>query len=319
MATGTYPSAASTNEVASGVTSQAVFLPEVWANEIYGEMQAMLVARNAVRVMNHRGKKGDVVHIPTPERQSANVKAEHTAVTLINNTEPEQQVSLDQHYEYSKLIEDIASVQGISSMRQWYTEEAAYAISKTIDTDVWAAFSALGTADGVEDYDGAVIGGDGSTAYTGTNESDITDAGIRRMIQTLDDNDMPMSERSILIPPIAKNDIFGIDKFVTQSNVGEVGRGNTIRNGVIGDIYGCSVRVSSQSPTVDTNGRAVAVIHASAVVLIEQVGVRVQAQYKLEHLANLLTADAIWGCKCIKPTAGSGGGQGGVVAIVPST
>ncbi len=302
----------------TGVTPAAVFLPEVWANEIYGEMQAMLVARNAVRVMNHRGKKGDTVHIPTPERQSANAKVEDTAVTLVQNTEPEQQVALNNHFEYSKLIEDIVSVQGLSSMRQWYTDEAAFAISRQVDTDLWACFSALGTADGAEDYDGAVIGGDGSTAYTGTNESDLTDAGIRRMIQTLDDNDMPMSERSLLIPPISKNDIFGIDKFVTQSNVGEVGRANTIRNGVIGDLYGCSVRVSSQSPTVDSNGRAVVCLHASAVVLIEQTGVRVQAQYKLEHLANLLTADAIWGAKCIKPTAGSGGGQGGVVAIVPS-
>ncbi len=319
MATGTYPSAATTNEVASGVTSQAVFLPEVWSNEIYGEMMLNLVARNAVTVMNHRGKKGDVVHIPTPERQSANAKAEHTAVTLINNTEPEQQITLDNHYEYSKLIEDIAAVQGISSMRQWYSQEAAYAISKQIDTDIWAAFSALGTADGVEDNDGAVIGSDGSTAYNGTNEADIADAGIRRMHQTLDDEGMPMTGRTLLIPPISKNDIFGIDKFVTQSNVGEVGRNNSIRNGVIGDIYGASVAVSPQSPVVDTNGRAVVLTHRSAVVLIEQVGVRVQAQYKLEHLANLMTADSIWGAKCIKPTSGSGGGQGGVIAIVPST
>ena len=188
-----------------------------------------------------------------------------------------------------------------------------------MDTDVWAAFSALGTSDGVEDYDGAVIGGDGSTTYNGTNESDITDAGIRRMHQTLDDEGMPMTGRTLLIPPISKNDIFGIDKFVTQSNVGEVGRANSIRNGVIGDLYGASVAVSPQSPVVDTNGRAVALVHRSAVVLIEQVGVRVQAQYKLEHLANLMTADSVWGCKCIKPTSGSGGGQGGVVAIVPST
>ena len=125
MATGTYPSAATTNEVATGNTSQAVFIPEVWSNEIYGEMMLNLVARNAVTVMNHRGKKGDTVHIPTPERQAANAKAEHTAVTLINNTEPEQQVLLDQHYEYSKLIEDLTAVQSISTMRQWYSQEAA--------------------------------------------------------------------------------------------------------------------------------------------------------------------------------------------------
>lgn len=318
MATGTYPSAASTNEVATSSTSQAVFIPEVWSNEIYGEMMAMLVARNAVRVMNHRGKRGDVVHIPTPERQGANAKAEHSAVTLINNTEPEQQVLLNNHYEYSKLIEDIASVQGISTMRQWYTEEAAFAISKTVDSDVWSTFKAFGTSDGVEDADGAVIGSDGSTAWNGSNEAALADAGIRKAIQTLDDEDMPMSERSIMIPPVAKNSIFAIDKFVTQSNVGEVGRANTIRNGIIGDIYGCSVRVSSQSPYLDSAARAVAVLHASAVVLIEQVGVRVQAQYKLEHLANLLTADALWGAKCIKPTSGSGGGQGGVLLAVPA-
>jgi len=318
MATGTYPSAASSNEVAMGVTSQAVFIPEVWANEIYGEMMTSLVVRNAVTIMNHRGKKGDTVHIPTPERQSANAKAEHTAVTLINNTEPEQTISLDQHYEHSRLIEDIAGVQGISSMRNWYTQEAAYSISKKIDQDLQAAFSAFGTADGVEDYDGAVIGSDGSTAFSGANEAALADAGIRRAIQTLDEEDMPMSERSLIIPPVERNNLMGLARFTEQAYVGEVGGGNTIRNGIIGNVYGVTVRVSNTCPNIDSAALAATLLHKSAVVLVEQVGVRVQAQYKLEHLANLLTADALWGAKCIKPTSGSGGGQGGVVLAVPA-
>ena len=277
--------------------------------------------------MNHRGQKGDTVHIPIPTHQGANAKAEHGAVTLIQNVEGQVPVVLNQHYEYSRLIEDIAGVQALSSQRSFYTESAAYAIAKQIDTSVHTVFGEFGKTSAA--YDGAVIGSDGSTAWDGSastntgNGAALADAGIRKVIQTLDDNDCPMSERTLIVPPIERNSLMGLARFTEQAYVGEVGSGNTIRNGIIGNLYGVTVRVSSNCATVaaddtTTNYRAAAMLHRSAVCLVEQIGIRVQSQYKLEHLADLLTADAVWGVAAIRTGSTSEQEQAGVAIIVPS-
>lgn len=321
--TGTYPSAASTNEVATGVTGLANFIAEIWSNEIEAEFKAQLVARNAVKIMNHRGQKGDTVHIPIPSRQSANAKAEHAAVTLIQNVEGQVPIVLNKHYEYSKLIEDIANVQAIVSQRSFYTDDAAFSIAKQMDTSIHTTFGEFGKTTSA--YDGAVIGSDGSTAWnaaTSGNGASLADAGIRKVIQTLDDNDVPQSERSLIIPPVERNTLMGLARFTEQAYVGETGMANTIRNGVIGNLYGVTVRVSSNCATIEsadsTNFRVAAMLHKSAVCLIEQIGIRVQAQYKLEHLANLMTADAVWGVEAIRTGSTNEQEQAGVAIVVPA-
>lgn len=322
MATGTYPSG-SGNTVATGVTGLANFIPEIWSNEIEAEYKSELVARMAVKVMNHRGRKGDTVHIPVPSRQPANAKAEHVAVTLIQNVENQVPISLNQHYEYSRLIEDIAGVQALDSQRSFYTDDAGFAIAKQIDTSIHTTFGEFGKTSTA--YDGAVIGSDGSTAWnsaTSGNGAALSDAGIRKIIQTLDDNDVPQSERSLLIPPVERNTLMGLSRFTEQAFVGEVGSGNTIRNGVIGNLYGVTVRVSSNCATIQsadtTDYRVACMLHRSAVVLVEQVGIRVQAQYKLEHIGTLLTADAVWGVEAIRTGSTGEQEQAGVAIVVPA-
>lgn len=325
--TGTFPPVASSNEVATGVTGLANFIPEIWSNEIEAEYKASLVAREAVKVVNHRGQKGDTVHIPIPTRQAANSKSEHVGVTLIQNVEGQVPVSISNHYEYSKLIEDIGAVQALSSQRTFYTDDAAFAIAKQIDTSIHTEFGEFGKTTSA--YDGAVIGSDGSTAWDGSastntgNGAALADAGIRRAIQTLDDNDVPMSERTLIIPPVERNNLMSLARFTEQAYVGEVGMGNTIRNGLIGNLYGVAVRVSSNCATVaaddtTTNYRAACMLHRSSICLIEQIGIRVQAQYKLEYLANLFTADAVWGVKAIRTGSTGEQEQAGVTLIVPA-
>ena len=83
------------------------------------------------------GKKGDTIHIPAPIRGAAYAKAENTAVTVQNNTESEVQVVIDKHYEYSRIIEDITEVQALASLRNFYTGDAGYALSRQVDNDLF--------------------------------------------------------------------------------------------------------------------------------------------------------------------------------------
>jgi N4-gp56 family major capsid protein len=288
-------------------TTGATFIPEIWSDEIVAAYKKNLVLANLVMKMNFKGKKGDTVHIPAPTRGSASAKAAETAVTLIAATESEVQVSINKHYEYSRLIEDIVEAQALNSMRQFYTSDAGYALARQVDTDlVQLGRSANGGA-GTAAYAAAYIGGDGTTAYVAAsnNESALTDAAIRRTIQRLDDNDTPMDNRFFLIPPSSRNTLMGLARYTEQAFVGT---GDAIRTGEIGNLYGIPVFTSSNADTTSGSGAARVCLmgHKDAMVLVEQVGVRSQVQYKQEYLATLFTSDTLYGVAALRSAASVG-------------
>jgi N4-gp56 family major capsid protein len=284
-------------------TTAAVFIPELWSDEIIAAYKQNLVMANLVSKMSFKGKKGDTLHIPKPTRGNASVKASEAQVTLQAATETEVQVLVNKHYEYSRLIEDITEVQALSSLRKFYTGDAGYALAKQVDTDLIQLGRDAQGGNGTIAYDKAVIGGDGSTLYTGANESAITDAGIRKVIQTLDDADVPMDGRVLVLPPVARNVMMGLARFTEQAFVGEVGGNNTIRNGEIGNVYGVKVYVSTNCETATGDARIGMMFHKDAFVLAEQMGVRSQTQYKQEYLATLFTSDMLYGVKELRDEA----------------
>lgn len=243
------------------------------------------------------------LHIPKPTRGVANSKSTETQVTLQAASESEVQVLINKHYEYSRLIEDITEVQALASLRKFYTADAGYALAKRVDSDLLALGRNVQGGNGTIAYDKAVIGSDGSTLYTGANEAALTDAAIRKVIQTLDDQDVPMDGRVLVIPPVARNTLMGLARFTEQSFTGEAGGSNTIRNGMIGDVYGVKVYVSTNCETATGDARIALMFHKDAFVLAEQMGVRSQTQYKQEYLATLYTADMLYGVAELRDNA----------------
>ena len=295
-----------TNSVTT--TTAEKFIPDIWSDEIVAAYKKNLVLANLVMKMNFKGKKGDNIHIPAPTRGSASAKATEAAVTLIAATESEVQVAINKHYEYSRLIEDIVEAQALNSMRNFYTSDAGYALAKQVDTDlVQLGRSANGGTAGAAAYAAAYIGGDGTTAYVAANnnESALTDAAIRRTIQRLDDNDTPMDNRFFLIPPSSRNTLMGLSRYTEQAFVGN---GNAIRTGEIGNLYGIPVFTSSNADTTSGSGAARVFLmgHKDSMVLVEQVGVRSQVQYKQEYLATLFTSDTLYGVAALRSAASVG-------------
>jgi len=298
-----------TNQVTTSVANN--FIPELWSDEVIGAYKSNLVVANLVTKLSHKGKKGDTIYIPVPARGSASAKAANTQVTLSAATNTAVTVSIDKHYEYSKLIEDIAEVQSLASMRKFYTDDAGYALAKQVDTDLvtlWEGFQA-GTVGGstAAAWEKAYIGSTGASFYTGnsSNAADITDAGIRALILKLDDADVPMDNRVMVVPPICANDMLGINRFTEQQFIGS---GDAIKTGKIGQIYGVDIFISSNCPTTTTadtaTDRVGCLFHKDALCLAEQVGVRSQTQYKQEYLGDLFTSDTIYGVAELRDDAG---------------
>ena len=304
-------------------TAAGTFIPEIWSDEVIAAYQKNLKMAPLVKRLAMSGKKGDVIHIPKPIRGAASAKAEAVAVTIQANLETELQVTVDRHFEYSRLIEDIVEVQALSSLRQFYTEDAGYQLALKVDTDLINA--ATGFGDGTRTQSPAATGANwvnsnsyyfnaatGISAYgvdtvdTGDN---FTDLGFREAIKLMDDADVPMDGRVLVIPPASRKSIMGIERYVSSDFVG--GRG--VESGLIGNLYGVDVYVSSNCPVVETaaeNGnssldtRGCLFFHKDALVMAEQMAVRSQTQYKQEYLSTLYTADTLYGVETYRPEAG---------------
>ncbi len=318
MAEQTYPGTVGGGSIVNKAAAEK-FIPEIWSDEVIAAYQKNLKMSPLVKKMAMTGKKGDKIHVPMPTRGAASAKVADTAVNIQANVETELQIDIDRHFQYSRFIEDIVEVQALSSLRQFYTEDAGYALALQVDTDLMNA--ATGFGDGTLDlsaptgaewansnsyYFNPAAGGAGvpglSTFAAGTTASgdNFTDEGFREAIKILDDANVPMENRCLIIPPAARKTVMGIERYVSSDFRDD----RTVKSGLIGNVYGVDIYVSSNCPTLETNVRGCIFMHKDAIVHAEQLGVRSQTQYKQEYLSTLYTADTLYGVQVYRPEAG---------------
>ena len=295
-------------------TAADKFIPEIWSDEVIAAYQKNLVLANLVNKMTMRGKKGDTLHIPKPTRGVATAKAANTTVTIQADTETEVLVSIDQHFEYSRFIEDIVEVQALASLRRFYTEDAGYALAKKIDDTLFELGKSFGNGDASDwTHSNSYYSNAGTAlgAYaedTVASTSTFTDVVFRALIKLMDDQDTPMDGRFFVVPPSVRQAIMGIDRYNSSDFVD--GRG--VNNGQIGSLYGIDIYVSSNVPVIETDAnnsaggdvKAAILGHKDTMVLAEQMSVRSQTQYKQEYLSTLYTADTLYGVKVVRPETG---------------
>lgn len=304
-------------------TSAATFIPELWSDEIRAAFKANLTMANLVKKMPMNGKKGDTVRIPAPIRGSAHEKVENVAVTVQNNEEGQVVLTIDRHFEFSRLIEDITEVQALDSLRQFYTDDAGYGLAREMDSALFTLGTGLGdgTYTATPDATGAdwvntkvfyndATNGKSAYAVDTVAPGDVfDDAFLRGCIQELDDEDVPMDNRFLVVPPSLKNRMLGIDRYVSSDFTNEKG----VASGYFGSVYGVPVYVSTQTPVIETaaensestvDTRGAFLFHRDAFILGEQLNIRSQEQYKQEWLGTLYTADCLYGILTYRPEAG---------------
>ena len=277
-------------------TTAATFIPKLWSDEIIAEYEKSIVMKPLVRQLKMAGKKGDTMHIPMPTRGDASEKVSEKQVTLAANTEGEKIIVVDQHWEFSKLIEDIVEKQALTSLRRFYTQDAGYALARKVDSDLISA------TNGWDNAIDSLGGNPGSSAdpHVEGNAAEFCDQAFRDAIQLLDDADVPMDNRKLVICPSARNQIMGIDRYVSSDFVN--GRG--VVNGKIGELYGVDIYTSTNLTANGAGEKPCLLFHTDALVLAEQMSIRTQTQYKAEYLADLMVADMLYGFDTYRPECG---------------
>lgn len=255
--------------------TQAVFIPEIWANEVQKFTEANLVLASRVKRFDSLvAGKGDVIHVPKVTEVTTTAKQRNVDVVASASTEGEFTLTVNQHYYASRILEDIAKIQANQDLMSIYTQADGYAISKKIDSTI-----------------GALI--PGLSQITGDYGAALTDATIVSSIVKLDEANAPESDRHFAIRPAFKGDMLKLDKFVLQYAVGQ----DRVNTGRIGEVYGVEVVTSTNLPLVDASPDQASncMFHRDCFALAMQQKPRVQSAYRIEKLGDQLVIDAIWG------------------------
>ncbi len=276
-------------------TTSSVFLPTVWSREVVRATENALVAAGLVKRYDYLVQgRGQTIDIPNISNAfTARSKTQGQDVTDDAVTETQTQISVNNWFYNSFIIEDIVSVQSIYDLRSEYSNKAGYSIAKKVDTDVMGAYSSW------------------TSTAVGTYGSDVGDATILAAWESLNLQDMPLEDRAYIVHPKQVTAILKIDKFVKADFQGQYQNPTRVKTGpnnryLLGDVYGVPVYFTNNLPT--TAGTPTQYhnlhLHKEAIALALQQAPRLQAAYWLVSLGWRVIVDTIYGFSALRLTGG---------------
>jgi hypothetical protein len=275
-------------------TSVPLFIPELWSDEILDALEHKLVM---AKIVNQDFSamildKGGVIHIPEISNLSANAKTTRVAVIVqAPSNESVSNITINQHWEVSFMVEDLAEIQTSVNLRNIYTKRAGYAIANQVDGALVAnAEAQFDTID----------------ATSALNTSFLDEADILLAKTILDENDCPQEDRHLIVAPQAYNKLLAIDRFTSAEHLGPSFQ-NEIRQGALGVLHGFIVwmtQMLAATGTATTSTVESILMHRDALALAMQLAPRVQANYLPEYLGWLVTTDVVYGIGNLRPEWG---------------
>ena len=239
--------------------------------------------------------RGQTLSIPNISNAfTARAKTQGSDVTDDAATETDTDITINQWFYNSFIIEDIVSVQSIYDLRSEYSQKAGYSIAKKVDTDVMGTYSSW------------------TNTAVGTFGTDISDATIVAGFESLNLVDMPLEDRAIVVYPKQISAIMKLDKFVKADYQGEYQKPTKVQTGpnnryLWGNIYGVPVYYTNNLPS--TAGTPTQyhnmILHKEASALALQQAPRLQAAYWLVSLGWRVIVDTIYGYTALRLTGGT--------------
>jgi len=263
------------------------YIPEIWLNLVIESAKSDLVAADAIWTEWFTDKKkGDTFYFPKSNSVTATEIVVGTKASPLNPfATAAVTVTMNQWYEAPVDIDYMTKFQSQAAMDKYAVTEARYAIDVAIDSYICSLFSSLG--------------GYSTSAY-GADGQDLSDDILRYLKETLDENNVPMNDRSLILDPSGLSDILAIDKLVSADYIKMKG---AIENGIIGNsVYGCTVRVTNNL-TAATTGAYGCMLHKKAI----SAGVQMDNAWKKEYEDLHQTryqCEALWGASELQDTFG---------------
>jgi len=274
-------------------TTAAVLIPEKWRGKVNDFFRAKLKAAAFFEDWSEDvSDGGDIIHTPNISEMTANAKTAGAEVTLNAPTETDVDLTINVHNEVSFIIEDVvkSKVKASYRLQENYAQNAGYTVAATLEDAIIALFS-------------------GFSQSVGTSAIALNDSNIRAAIALLDANDVPEEDRAFFLHGnVIWNQIQGTDKFSLLQNTNGA---DPVLKGQVGRLYNIPV-IQTSRLGVTLGSRNGALAHKSAIAFAtanlaggDMPGtVRLQSDYILEYLGDLVVADIIFGVIENRDTSG---------------
>lgn len=286
------------------VTEGAAFIPELWGNRALGKLPAYLnLAQTVDKDFSFdSANAGDTLHIPKRGTIVANAKVANTDVTAQTPSATTVDVSLNEHWEVTFLVEDIVKAQANQNIMDGYMADAMATLAEKVEAKLAGLYTAVGDT---VDASAAI-----EKSELLTLRKKFVDAKFPRL-----------GKKYLYLSSEAVNDILAITDFV---EVAKYGPNTAIMDGELGRILGFSVFESqlvatSGSPTTYQNlaygeGSIILATRTLPVVSgnngVEQAIVgdpttglsfRISKSWNADKLAHQITMDMLFGVAAQRP------------------
>jgi len=269
------------------------FVPVIWSAKVIDHVKSYLPCINVVdtswRVMLARG---DALTIPVMTGLTASV-VDTTVTAAINSSNVQttfgttaETLTIDKWYEVPVQIDDSTRRQTqVAGLLEKAVKNASYAIEKVIDTDVNSMYSTLG-----------------GTTYPNADGDIFDDDTLISLMETLDENDVPREERSLVGDPSLLADCYKIDKFMSydysKSPIGGMGgyRGTVVA-------YNLPIYITNNL-TAATTGAYGVLIHKEAIGLAIQDPLDIEKSRVASAASDVVYVRALWGADELRDTFG---------------
>lgn len=260
------------------VTTQATYIPDIWADELRAFREKNTVMRQIVYNYPFEGSVGDTIHVPDIGRLSVITISEGGDDANSVNTESEFTGQITRHKGIRFQVPDRVGKQSKYDLRAAYTPVAGKCLAEDLDAHILSLESGFQGGTRYEGNGGAATGA----------ASDVDDAGFRLLLEILDAANIPFDDRFFVAHPSQKNVLLGISRFTEYQTIGQ---GNMpIRTGLFGELYGVPVYFTTNVAT-NASGWANLLGQRDAILLAMQMDVRVQMDYILQNVSWLVVAD----------------------------
>lgn len=261
----------------SGLTEVAGTIETIVAAEV--QMVLNSQAQLPGTVLDYSSMVGpgmDTLKIPKFGKFTVGTKSENTSVEAQTNAFSTDDLALSRHKVIQFLLEDIANLQSKVAVTQAYVSQAAIDLANEMDQAILDGLEA-GVSTSAPDH---------KRAYAG---STIAAADILLARQLLNEQNVPLADRFLVVSPAEEAAILAISNFVKAN---EIGTDAVVRNGEIGKLYGFTVIVSSKAE--DAKSMA---YHKSAFAFARQLAPRIQSFNDVANLAMRWSIDHLYGVK----------------------
>src|SRR5262245_16082326 len=255
--------------------ADVVFSPDICSKHVLRATESNLVlARSVNRGFEDDASVGKTVKVASIGNLTARAKAENTAIVYETVAETATTITLN-IWSYAAVgIEDIVKVQSIIDVQNEYQRKLGYAIAKDIDTALATDFAGFSTT-------------------VGTLGTAATDANVLSAMAALDNADAPQDHRFFIMSPAENANQLALERW---SNALYIGTGDQpVRNGMLGDMYGLNLAVTTNLVKPAGGQARNAVFHRDALALVVQRSPKTHLFYDIDYFSWKLASEVIYG------------------------